>query len=125
MQPAAQIVEHHHQPECDRHAEQQHQQGLVTLAREHPVEDLQHEQRGRQQQQVDEKGEARDEKQRAFEELEERFHGQSNLPPAPSGQEVRIHGITVKSPTPIEGWLVVPMIAKRSRPLTVSAPSAS
>ena len=44
---------------------------LAALAGQHAVEDLQHEERGDQQQQVDEEGEARDVEQRAFEKLEQ------------------------------------------------------
>ena len=43
-------------------------------ARQHAVEDLQHEDRGDQQQQVDEEGEARDVEQRALEELKQLGH---------------------------------------------------
>ena len=74
LQPRAQVVEHQHQRQRDRHPEQQHEQGLAALADQHAVEQLQHEQGGRQQQQVDEEGKAGDEEQRPAQQPGELLH---------------------------------------------------
>jgi hypothetical protein len=73
LQARAQVVERQQQRERDTDTDQQHQQGFAALAGEHAVEDLKHEQRGDEQQQVDEKGKARDVGS-GREELEQWFH---------------------------------------------------
>jgi len=89
LQAGAQVVEREQQAERHADAEQQHQQGLAALAGQHAVEDLQHEQRGDEQQQVDKERKARDVQQRTLEQSEERLHGPTVPRQLPPGLEAR------------------------------------
>jgi hypothetical protein len=75
LQAGTQAVQREEQHQRDGHADQQHQQRLAALAGQHAVEDLQHEQRRDEQQQVDEERQARHMEQRASQQAHEGFHG--------------------------------------------------